>query len=328
MTRALKSRGSLLFTSAGRRVELIECFRAGALQLGLDLRILACDLAPQVSAACARADEAFEVPSADDPEYARSITAIAENRGTLLIVPTIDPELNPLACAAQNLASKEIRVHVSAPDTIGIVRDKARTAKVLDAAGVPVPRTVALDDLRASPDLLFWPVFLKPASGSASRGLSIIEHPADLPQHSKEPMVAQELLKGPEYTINIFIDAVGRLRTAIPHLRLAVRAGEVEKGRTERRSDLRDIAEGITAALPGLRGAACFQVIDDPARGPRVIEINARFGGGYPLADEAGATFARWLLEEVTTGACSAHDDWAEGVEMLRYDAAVFRRPA
>ena len=56
-----------------------------------------------------------------------------------------------------------------------------------------------------------------------------------------------------------------------------------------------------------------------------MIEINARFGGGYPLVDHAGATFAQWLLEEVAGLSRTVHDDWREGVLMLRYDAAVFR---
>lgn len=68
----------------------------------------------------------------------------------------------------------------------------------------------------------------------------------------------------------------------------------------------------------------CFQVIDDAQRGPQVIEINARFGGGYPLAHEAGAHFADWLLQEQAGMALQANDDWREGVTMLRYDDAVF----
>jgi carbamoyl-phosphate synthase large subunit len=64
--------------------------------------------------------------------------------------------------------------------------------------------------------------------------------------------------------------------------------------------------------------------MDDGAAGPKVIEINARFGGGYPLADHAGAHFAKWLLEEVSGLPASCHDNWHSGVLMLRYDEAIF----
>ena len=52
--------------------------------------------------------------------------------------------------------------------------------------------------------------------------------------------------------------------------------------------------------------------------------VNARFGGGYPLAHHAGARFADWLLDEIDGRPCRAHDGWREGVTMLRYDDAVF----
>ena len=62
----------------------------------------------------------------------------------------------------------------------------------------------------------------------------------------------------------------------------------------------------------------------DKATGPRVFEINARFGGGYPLAHFAGAEYTRWLLEEVVGLPSTAHDGWRSGALMLRYDAATF----
>lgn len=315
----------VLLTSAGRRVELLERFRAAARELDLNAPIFACDHEPTLSAACARADMAFKVPRCNDPTYAEAVRAIVAKTGVNLVIPTIDPELMSLSEARSSFDELGARVHVSDPATIAVVRDKARTSEVLDSAGVPVPRTQTLAALRAEPELLSWPVFLKPTGGSASRGLAVIDRHEDLPANVDEPMIAQDYLRGPEFTINMFVKADGQLSAVIPHVRLSVRAGEVEKGRTERRADLRSIAEGIVAALPGLRGVACFQVIDDEVLGPRVIEINARFGGGYPLAHAAGATFARWLLEEAAIGSSTAHDDWIEGVEMLRYDAAVFR---
>ena len=137
-------------------------------------------------------------------------------------------------------------------------------------------------------------------------------------------MILQQLLVGPEYTVNMFIDEAGVLRSAVGHKRLRVRAGEVEKGRTERDPMLRGLAERIASALPQARGVLCFQLIVDRRSGPRVFEINARFGGGYPLAHFAGAEYARWLLEEVVGLPSTAHDTWRSGALMLRYDAATF----
>jgi carbamoyl-phosphate synthase large subunit len=105
---------------------------------------------------------------------------------------------------------------------------------------------------------------------------------------------------------------------------MEIRAGEVSKGRTERLPALMDVAQRMATVLPRCRGAMCFQAIVSAQGEIAVFEINARFGGGYPLAHAAGATFSRWLLQEAMGAESFASDVWREGVTMLRYDAAVF----
>lgn len=316
---------NILVSSAGRRVGLIECFRRAARALEIEVKVFACDVDPDLSAACAVADRAFTVPPYDHPQFAARLTELARAHDIRLLVPTIDPELVPLAAATDDFARFDCRVHVSPPPVIDVVRDKLETMRVLEAAEVPVPRTGRLDDVRSALSHWDWPLFLKPNAGSASRSISIVRSQADLPETTSEPMILQQYLDGPEHTVNAFVNTRGELISVISHRRLRIRAGEVEKGITERHPAHRAMAEGILRALPALRGAFCFQVIDDRLTGPRVIEINARFGGGYPLVDHAGATFSQWLLEEVAGLPSTAHDNWREGVLMLRYDAAVFR---
>ncbi|APO78939.1 carbamoyl phosphate synthetase-like protein (plasmid) [Rhizobium etli 8C-3] len=313
----------ILISSAGRRVALINCFRRAAKEVGISLTVIACDLDPGMSPACRSADASYAVPACDDPDFVWALQEIALREKIDLIVPTIDPELPALARAMDDFEAIGCRVHVSQPAVIDIVRDKLETMNVLGAAGIPVPRTIALEEF-ASTSEWSWPVFVKPRSGSASRAISVAGSRDELPSKISEPMIVQENLTGTEYTVNGFVDARGRLQTAITHRRVRVRAGEVEKGITERQARHSRIAHDIVGALPGLRGAFCFQMMDDGVAGPKVIEINARFGGGYPLADHAGAQFAKWLLEEVSGSPASCHDNWRSGVLMLRYDEAIF----
>ncbi len=313
----------VLISSAGRRGALVGLFKKAGGDAGRVI-VHGCDMQPDLSAGCLLADHAHQVPRSTDPAFIDRVEEIVRQHGIRLIVPTIDTELPAYAAAADRLAQAGAYVHVSPPGVIAAVRDKLATMRVLAGAGVAVPESCTEAELRADPDRLGWPVFGKPVGGSASRGLGIYADPGQLRHEFPEPMMFQPVLSGPEYTINMFIDRAGQLRTVVPHLRIQIRAGEVEKGRTERRADLRQQAEGIVRALPEARGVLCFQVIDDATRGPQVIEINARFGGGYPLAHQAGAQFANWLIEEAVGAPLSAHDEWRDGVTMLRYDDAVF----
>jgi carbamoyl-phosphate synthase large subunit len=95
---------------------------------------------------------------------------------------------------------------------------------------------------------------------------------------------------------------------------------------TRRLESLLALARRLGEVLPGPYGALCFQAIVGPDGDASVFEINARFGGGYPLAHRAGGQFARWLVEERLGLPVSAHDAWQDGLMMLRYDAALFRR--
>lgn len=315
---------TVLVSSAGRRNQLMDCFRRSARDLGVEIRFVTTDLNPNLSSACAVADRCYAVPRCKDPAYIAKLLEICRDEKVSLVVPTIDPEITPLSRHRVEFEALGARVITSSPDVTALAHNKFETARVLLGAGVPTPRTAWLRDLLANPQQLTWPIIAKPNAGSASVGIVRPHVTEDLIELPADDYIVQELWQGREYTVNIFVDAQGVLRCAVPHLRIEVRGGEVSKGRTERRPDLADAAQKIVAALPGARGPLCFQAIVRPDGAFCVFEINARFGGGYPLAHEAGATFTRWLLEERLGRPCSAHDEWRDGLTMLRYDSAVF----
>jgi carbamoyl-phosphate synthase large subunit len=105
-----------------------------------------------------------------------------------------------------------------------------------------------------------------------------------------------------------------------------VRAGEVAKAITVRSAELTELAEKLCAGLPGPYGALNVQVFVDSETGRlAVIELNARFGGGYPLSFAAGADFPLALVQEALgLPRTAALGGWQDGLVMLRYDAAVF----
>lgn len=309
---------AVLITSAGRRVGLMNTVRDSLAELGLDWRIVAADAEPELSAACALADVAHRVPRVTSSEYADSLLEICRKEEVGLLIPTIDPELLPISVCEEDFASADVRLNIGEAEFVRIARDKALTGKRLKEIGVDAPHLWADGDQQAR-----FPAIAKPIGGSASVGIrryrSADEYRSDPPG---EDFILQELLEGHEYTVNVFCDARGTFRCAVPHRRIEIRSGEVSKGRTERRDDLTEIAKRI-ATLPGARGAFCFQAILTE-RGPVVFEINARFGGGYPLAHRAGGKFVRWLLEEATGLTPTADDEWQDGLLMLRYDSEVF----
>ena len=314
----------MMLSSAGRRVSLLRSFREAAGTLGVDLTLFACDLTPEWSPACVEADRAFAAPPAESDAFIPAMLDLCAREQIGLIIPTIDTELIAYAQARDSFAAIGCHVAVSDEPIVNMARDKLATARFLSDAGLPSPRTISLNEfLDGSVDLPL-PLLAKPRHGSSSRGIGMVHDREQAKALEKsEPYILQQFLQGREFTISLYFDAEGQIQCAVPHERLRVRAGEVEKGVTVREPALQDIAWRLGRALQGARGAMCFQV-RMAADGPSIFEINARFGGGYPLAHRAGARFAQWLLEERLGLPRTANDDWQEGVLMLRFDDAVF----
>lgn len=318
----------VLFTSAGRRVELMRCFRRDASQLGIAIRILATDLDPSWSAACSEADESFRVSASTSPLFIPDMLELCQRQSVNLIIPTIDTDLPALSGSRGLFERIGATVSVSAPDVVATARDKFATAEYCESLGVTVPRTVRASTI--VDDLSSWKggMILKPVSGSSSVGVRRVTNERDLRNALSEiavdDYIAQELVVGDEYTVNMFFDSTGEPRAVVPHRRYEARSGEVSKGVTMRHEGLERVGWALGRQLSGARGALCFQAVVDDGGTPRVFEINARFGGGFPLAHRSGAPFSAWLLEETAGRTPSYHNGWREGVRMLRYDDAFF----
>ena len=234
---------------------------------------------------------------------------LCRKEGVALLVPTIDPELAVLSRHSAQFAAVGTRVVVPAPGVVALANDKLATAAQLLAAGIPTPKSLTLAEYLRDPAQLRQPVIAKPLGGSASVGILRPQRPEELIQlKGRADMMVQEICSAGRgiHRERILRPSTGKLRCAVPHERVEVRSGEVSKGITRRRPALEEAAGKLAQALPGVAGPLCFQAVVTASGEFAVFEINARFGGGYPLAHRAGARFSQWLLEETAGRSLSA----------------------
>lgn len=342
---------TVLISSAGRRVELLRAFRtvvtsfdpvtgqpSGSAPAG---RVVAVDCS-WYSSAFHDADAAHLVPRCNDPAYVPRLLEICRDEQVDLVIPTIDPELPVYAEAREQFAELGTTVAISAPEVIRIAADKQATHDWLVANGFPTVRQGTPTDVESNRDEWAFPLIVKPRFGSASVGVRRVEDLAQLRRaiadHRADGgddagLVVQELAQGTEHTIDVLVvptEPAGvnpseppTVAVAVPRRRIEVRAGEVSKGVTVRSPELIELATKLATALPGARGPLNVQVFSGHGQ-LAVIEINARFGGGFPLSYAAGADMPRALLQEARGLPPTASLDWRDDVMMLRYDAAVF----
>ena len=316
---------NVFIIAAGRRTSLVRAFaeeihkRGGCLYAG-DLD----GLAPALEFA----DVAIRTLRTDEPGYLHDLLETVSRHQISLIIPTIDADLPILAGATADFRERGCRVAVSAPDFVATTLDKHRTGVVFGGAGIHVPWTWVPP--LESMDLLPLDVFVKPRSGSASQDAFRISQ-KDLPQllELQADPVVQEVLTGPEITIDALLDLRGTPIHYVPRLRIRTLAGESVQGVTIDHDPAIEAWIQRLLRICSRLGAAGPLTIQAflTADGPVLSEINPRFGGGFPLAMEAGGAYPAWLLDMVAGQAVSPRlGDYESGLYMTRYHVEHFTR--
>lgn len=312
---------NILILSAGRRVELVSAFRETMTSLNICGKVMCTDMVPELSSACMVADGFFKVPRATDEAYIENMMAICQSNSIKLIIPTIDTDLEKLSRAKDSFSS--IGCHISVPDPTFVTacRDKRKTAELFQMLDIASP------EIYDSSSLVF-PCFCKPYNGSSSIGAFVLNNETDLTDdilNNKNNMYME--LIGKEYvevTVDCYFSKQNELRCLVPRERIEIRSGEVSKGVTRKNGVYNYLLERLKN-IPGVIGCITVQVFYNKETGDiKGLEINPRFGGGYPLSYAAGANYPLYLLKEyINHETIDFIDDWEADLLMLRYDAKV-----
>jgi len=303
----------------------MACVRDSITTRGANGRVFTIDAAPTAPTSFT-ADSAWPVPRCTDASFLDTVLHLCAEHRIGLLIPTIDTELPVYAAASEQFAGIGAAVCISAPPTVRICCNKVSTHEWLVANGFPTVRQTDARSALLDPAAWPLPLLAKPYNGSASIGVRRIQTRLELEAiaDTASGYVVEEIAPGREFTINVYVSRLGECICAVPHWRMEVRAGEVSKGLTVKDSRLMDLARVVAAALPGAYGPLNIQCFMDDSGTIRIIEMNARFGGGYPLAHRAGGRFTDWLLDEIEGRHLSYFDDWTDDLAMLRYDEAIF----
>ncbi|QZE12874.1 ATP-grasp domain-containing protein [Halosquirtibacter laminarini] len=313
---------NILISSAGRRVSLVRAFMNEMKALGG--AVIATDMNPKFSSACQVADRSFEVPRVTSDKFVASLLKICKDNNVSIVIPTIDTELNILADNRERFKAIGVDVIVSSVDIIRQCRDKRKTHQLFSHLGISFAKEFAHD----VPE---FPLFIKPIDGSCSKDLYFIEKPNDLTQSliENEKLMFLEYIdpkRYKEFTLDLYFTKDSHLKCVVPRERIEVRSGEINKGVT-RRNFLVDYVKERMSLVPGMIGCITLQLFYNEKNNDVVgIEINPRFGGGYPLSYAAGANYPKWIIDEYLNGKSLSspyYDEWEDNLLMLRYDDEI-----
>jgi carbamoyl-phosphate synthase large subunit len=315
----------VLVLAAGRRTTLVRAFAEAARPRGG--RTIAGDVDP-LAPALFLADAAVRLPPTADPTYRSALLDVVERERVRLLVPTIDTDLATLAAVNEELAAAGCRLALSSSDFVAITGDKYRTATTFESLGIRGPRSwlPPIDDPHVLPDQ----VIVKPRDGSASIGVHRVEKRGlDAALALVAAPIVQEVLTGPEITIDALLDFAGTVIHYVPRRRIKTSGGESVEGVTLAHDAAfeRWIVKVLSyAASLGAAGPLTLQAFQT-STGPVLTEINPRFGGGFPLGLAAGAAYPDWLLDLIDERPVAPRlGDYEPGLYMTRYLVEQFTR--
>lgn len=288
---------TVLFTSAGRRVELLRAFREACAELKLAGRLLVTDIDP-LAPAIHLADEAFLVPAVSDPAYPDKLVEICKQERVDLIFPLIDPDIPILARHRKSIERDYGQVVVVDELVAETTRDKWLTYELFQDIGTPTPRSWLPEQL--GDQAHHFPLFVKPRFGSAGKKTFLAKDENELAFFCKyvETPIIQEFMEGPEITNDVTCGLKGYVLAVVSRQRIEVRWGEVAKGKTVDHADVRAECVRIANTLKAI-GPITIQCMLHGGQ-PKFTEINARFGGGLPLGISAGVPSPKWYLAQAT----------------------------
>lgn len=314
-------KNNVLILSAGRRVSLVRAFKKAIEDLSIEGDVFGSDIRPNMSAACNFLNKSFEISHVLKDEYIDDLKTLCIKESIKLVVPTIDTELLKLAKYKQEFKDLGITLVVSNKELVLSCRNKRLTHDLFDDIGFPVPITYSLNNI-------IFPCFSKPISGSLSQDIRILQSQDELDAWDvpKSEMMYMEIISNEEfdeYTIDVYYTEDSDLICMVPRQRIEVRGGEISKGRTNKK--LINLLKESMSKLETAFGCLTLQVFKSKTTDQIYgIEINPRFGGGFPLSNAAGARYPEFLLREVFLDQkLSYTDDWEDQLVMLRYDAEV-----
>ena len=312
----MESRINILLTSVGRRTYLVKYFQDA---LGNSGEIHVANSSP-VTPVFSQVKNAIVTPLIYDSSYIPFLLDYCKENKISAIISLFDIDLPVLSANKHLFEEIGTQVIVSDKDVIDICNDKWHTYCFCREHNLSVPKTyLSVDDVIYAVDNgdLKYPVVVKPRWGMGSIGvyfadnedeLRIFYHKVEqdiLSTYLKyessasvgEMVIVQEKLSGQEHGLDVINNLNGDYQNTIVKKKIAMRAGETDCAEIISNPKLQMLGDRLSSILHHVGNLDVdVYLVDDV---PYILELNARFGGGYPFSHLAGVNLplaiVKWL---------------------------------
>lgn len=313
---------NILLTSVGCRAYMVKYFKE---VIGAVGQVHVCN-SDNKSIAFKYADKKVISPLIYDANYISFLIEYCKENRIDIIISLFDIDLLMLAKHKKKFQEVGTNVIVSGPDIIEICNDKWMTYEFLIKNGFNAPKSfLSIDEVikHIKNGSLSYPVVVKPRYGCGSISVTIAYDEEDLIYLTKkankeitssylkyesavteEKVIYQECLKGQEYGADIINDLNGNMQNVIVRKKIAMRSGETDIAELVDEPVIRDALEKLGTITKHIANMDCDVFLVDSI--PYILEMNARFGGGYPFSHMGGCNIPQAIV------------NWVEGKDVSK----------
>ena len=318
---------NILILSAGTRNKVVEYFVRTLAGRG---NVVATDMS-ELAPAIYEAEKYYIVPRMTEPGYLDVILDICEKEKIDGVLSLIDPELSLLAKNKDKFKAAGATVVGSSYELCEMSLDKYEMYEWLKDHNYKCAKSyMNKDEFYADVEArkAKYPVFVKPARGSASIAISKVydKETVELLFAHDEGLMIQEYLNGQEIGADVYIDMVsGEIVSIFTKKKLKMRAGETDKAVSFKDDKLFDLIKKFVSEA-GYRGQIDIDIFD--INGEYYIsEVNPRFGGGYPHAYECGVDHMKLIVNnlEGNKNECAVGENYNAGTYMMKYNEIMIK---
>ena len=307
---------NILLTSAGRRGYLVEYFKealngTGEVHVGNSTPL---------SPVFYYADKCVVTPLIYDEDYVPFLLRYCEKNHIDAVISLFDIDLYMLAQHKADFAKIGVTVLVSDPEVILNCNDKWNTYQFCQKHGFATPKTYCrIEAARAAlaAGELTYPVIIKPRWGMGSIAIYQAENEEELDVLTRkvkreifdsylkyesafdkdECVLFQEKIKGQEHGLDVIHDLEGKHCLTVVREKIAMRSGETDCAKVLLNPAIEAVGTAVGEALGHIGNLDMDVFVTENEI--YVLEMNARFGGGYPFSHLAGVNLpgaiVKWL---------------------------------
>jgi carbamoylphosphate synthase large subunit len=310
---------NILLTSVGRRSYLVKYFKDAVGKTG-EVHV---SNSNAITPAFIHADKSTLTPLIYENEYIPFLLDYCVTNQITAIISLFDIDLPILSANRKIFEDIGIRVVISDEAVINVCNDKWETYNFLIGNGFNVPKTyITLESALAAirKEEIQFPLIIKPRWGMGSIAIFEADNQHELEvfynkvisqimgsylkyesqANLSKCVIIQEKLRGQEFGLDVINNLDGVYQNTIVKKKYAMRSGETDCAKTIYSDELKTLGKAVSEKLHHVANLDIDVFVDDDKA--YILEMNARFGGGYPFSHISGVNLplaiVKWLKSE------------------------------